>query len=86
MGQFSMEIYAPTGSLLSGNLHAIARALHLDIQKPADKRRVKLTQTDLVKSGHLRREDRRDFSGKHRPFIVAGTPMIIEYDNGEDLI
>ena len=66
--------------------YAIARALHLDIQNPADKRRVKLTQTDLVKSGHLRREDRRDFSGKHRPFIVAGTPMVIEYDNGEDLV
>ncbi len=23
MGQFSMEIYAPTGSILSGNLHAV---------------------------------------------------------------
>ncbi len=66
--------------------YAIARALHLDIQSPADKRRVKLTQKDLVKSGHLRSVERKDFTGKPRPFIVSGVPMVVDYDNGEDLV
>jgi hypothetical protein len=66
--------------------YAIAKALHLDIQNPADKRRVKLTQKDLVKSGRLRREERKDFTGKPRPFIVSGVPMVVDYDNGEDLV
>lgn len=66
--------------------YAIARALHLDIQNPADKRRVKLTQKDLVKSGHLRSVERKDFSGRPRPFIVSGIPMVLDCDNGEDLI
>jgi hypothetical protein len=66
--------------------HAIAEALGLDLGNGGDAARVKVLQRDLHKSGYLRTEQRKDRSGKGRPYVVSCVRPQVEVKNGEDLV
>lgn len=51
---------------------AVAEALHLDLDKPADRRKAANLLKVWTASGALKRVEERDEKGNERPFIVVG--------------
>jgi hypothetical protein len=66
--------------------YTIARVLELDPKNAGDKRLIKNFQRDLIFSKFLRVVDRKDALSKSRKFVVTGTRVVLDVDNGEDLI